>query len=305
MKLINRFFPILFLLCLSTMFYSCNKDSDTPTPTLNQVTASFAEETVNLVVGDKYTQTVTTNCPKATIEYKSSDESVATVDPLTGEVTPLAKGSTRITATVSAPEGSVDYTGSQKASYQVNVDYKVLGTVQIDFCSSFSPDLLELVTPIVSYIDKEDKHEVRLNKDICEYSKDEFTDGNEKFILENYRWAPSIVCNIYETIDFDETISIRFESNKKNIEDGRKYDLSASAGVGSVTNSFFYNGTSHTGTYTSFSIDIKVNIGDGETHDGDIYEGIAVQKYIDELVKTKQEFHVEVSKDGKIKVNGK
>ena len=98
---------------------------------------------------------------------------------------------------------------------------------------------------------------------------------------------------------------MRFESNKKSIEENRKYELSASVGVKSVNHSFFYNGTRYIGTSDYISLDIKINIGEGEAQDDDIYEGESVQKYIEKIINTKQEFRVEVSKDGKVTVNGK
>lgn len=302
MKFINRFFSMVLLMCMSTMFNSCNTDTDAP---LSPITASFSNDSVNIVIGEKFTQTITTNCSKATIVYTSSDQSVATVDPSTGKVTALAKGSTTITATVTAPKDNNEYEGTASASYQVNVDYNVLGTVKIGFGTILSPDFLELITPIVSYRDNDGEHEVRLNNETCQYVKEEYDIGGKSVENELYKWMPSIICNIYETIDFDETISMRFESNKKNIEENRKYKLSASTGVNNVEYSFSYKGALYLGTHTSISLDIKINIGDGETHDDDIYEGESVQKYIDEIVKTKQEFRVEVSKDGSVKVNGK
>lgn len=219
-------------------------------------------------------------------------------------MTAVAKGTATITATVAAPEGSTLYKGKATASYEVNVDYKVLGTAQIVFVANLSPDFLELITPVVSYRDNDGEHVVRLTKETCEYVRDEYTIDEETYVYEEYKWAPPIKCNIYQTIDFDETVSVTFESNKKEIEENREYDLSARTGVSGVSYSFSYNGKTYIGFYSSITIDITIDTGDGETHKNNIYSGESVSKYIENIVKDKKDFRVEISKDGKVKVNG-
>lgn len=60
-----------------------------------------------------------TNTGDGAVTYESSDPSVATVDPSTGKVTPVATGETTITATVSDSEG---YTYATKtASYELTL----------------------------------------------------------------------------------------------------------------------------------------------------------------------------------------
>lgn len=61
-----------------------------------------------------------TNTGDGAVTYESSDPAVATVDPSTGKVTPVATGSTTITATVSDSEG---YTYATKtASYDLTLE---------------------------------------------------------------------------------------------------------------------------------------------------------------------------------------
>lgn len=67
---------------------------------------------------------------------------------------------------------------------------------------------------------------------------------------------------------------------------------------------FSYNNNLYIISKTYLDLNININIGDGLSHIDGIYTGQSVQMYIDELVKTKQDFRVEASKDGKVKVNG-
>ncbi|MCQ2348401.1 MAG: DUF5123 domain-containing protein [Paludibacteraceae bacterium] len=82
-----------------------------PTPT-----ASFATLMKDLYPEETYTQTVTTNSTGA-VTYGSNNESVATVDPATGEVTAGAQGTATITATIAATEDFKE----TSASYTVSV----------------------------------------------------------------------------------------------------------------------------------------------------------------------------------------
>ena len=82
------------------------------------VTMNFSAETATATVGMTFTQpTLTTEPDGLTVTYTSSDPTVATVDATTGEVTPLAAGTTVITATF---EGNITY-NSAEASYTLTV----------------------------------------------------------------------------------------------------------------------------------------------------------------------------------------
>lgn len=327
MKPFYRLFFAAFIICISTMFYSCEdcdcgcgcKDCPNcnhnccmgchgtvppPPPPLMSVSASFSKDLMTIYIGETNKQSVTTNCPDAEIVYFSSDLAIATVDSSTGEVTGLSKGRATITATVTAPKGSEKYEGSCTVSYQVEVDARSLGTVSMYYGANLSSDFLELITPVVTYRDKEGEHEVRLDKQVCRYDRQEIALDDEVYVYETYRWTPEIICNMYGGIEFDETISMRFEPNKVAIDPTRQYDLHIAAGVPTIKSNFFYNGTYYINTYNHWSISLDINIGDGESHDDDIYEGESVQKYIDTIVQTKLDVRVEVSKDGKVIVNG-
>lgn len=180
-----------------------------------------------------------------------------------------------------------------------------IGKVEIGFSSVFTPDLLDLVTPIVKYKDKDGEHEVRLTKDACTHDVRDIDIDGEIFQYDRYKWAPTLVCDMFSDEDIDETISLRFESNDVAIDTEREYELYASAGVNRIDKNFSYNGTLYLGSSSYTSITIKITIGDDQSHDDDIYTGELVQKYIDELVKSPQTFHVEVSRDGNSKLNGR
>ena len=88
-------------------------------------TLTFAKTSVNAGLAEgTYTQVVTTTPADLPVTYSSSDETVATVDPSTGEATLLKKGSATITATF-AGNGSYN---SANTTYTLNVviDYAEL-----------------------------------------------------------------------------------------------------------------------------------------------------------------------------------
>ena len=90
-------------------------DNSAPT----SASISFATSARVLGTQDGKLTNVLTNTGDGKVTYASGDESVATVDPTTGEVTPLSAGTTTITATVADSEG---YTYATKtAQYELTV----------------------------------------------------------------------------------------------------------------------------------------------------------------------------------------
>lgn len=92
-------------------------------------TLVFPADAYSLNIGEKQTVTATTNST-ATIEYASSDESIATVDAVSGEVTAVAAGKVTITARVAEND---DFTAAE-ASYTLTVvdpDAKIEGTALV------------------------------------------------------------------------------------------------------------------------------------------------------------------------------
>lgn len=87
------------------------------------VTLSFGETTAAATVGTSYTKiaTATSNGQNVTvaINYSSSNQSVATVNSSTGEVTPLTEGTTTITASFG---GDNNYNAASSVSYTLTVN---------------------------------------------------------------------------------------------------------------------------------------------------------------------------------------
>lgn len=317
-----RIFLLTFIVCTCAVFYSCEDCDmdcgcgckDCPACHDNcctdcrrePITASFAKDSLEVYIGETKTQTVTTNCPDAEIVYISSNPSVASVDPTNGTVTGLTKGQATITATVKAPQTNKKFEGACAVSYQVDVDYRSVGALAIGFGISINPDLLELVTPIVTYKDGNGvQHEEYVNAENCTLHKEDVPLSNgEMYHYEMYHWSPNLKYKVYENSDLDETISVKYVSNNVLIDPEREYELYVNAGIGSVTGAISYNNNMYIISKTYLNLNININIGDGLSHIDGIYTGQSVQMFIDELVKTKQDFRVEASKDGKVKVNG-
>ena len=81
------------------------------------VEMSFPQGSYKVALGETFEAPVVTVSPEKTVSYSSSDESVATVDAETGEVTPVDYGTTTITATF---DGDDEY-NSATAEYTLTV----------------------------------------------------------------------------------------------------------------------------------------------------------------------------------------
>ena len=79
------------------------------------------ETDVTLQIGEKITRTATTISDVPVI-YTSSDESIATVDPVTGQVTAVDGGTVTITAKVEANE----YYNADAKSYKVTCEKNMI-----------------------------------------------------------------------------------------------------------------------------------------------------------------------------------
>lgn len=94
---------------------------------------SFSETTVSGVVGEAFVAPALTKATTAAVVYTSSDEAVATVNAETGEVTLLAAGETKITATAAEND---EYNGGS-ASYTLTVTTPALDVVKEPYSESF------------------------------------------------------------------------------------------------------------------------------------------------------------------------
>lgn len=94
---------------------------------------SFSETTASGVVGEAFVAPTLTKATTAAVAYTSSDEAVATVNAETGEVTLLAAGETKITATAAEND---EYNGGS-ASYTLTVTTPALDVVKEPYSESF------------------------------------------------------------------------------------------------------------------------------------------------------------------------
>ncbi len=92
------------------------------TPTCTTSNLAFADASVNqLISAGVFTKTASSLNNTTSISYTSSNETVATVNAITGEVTPLTAGTTTITATqASGTHNAVDYCAAT-ATYSLNL----------------------------------------------------------------------------------------------------------------------------------------------------------------------------------------
>lgn len=97
---------------------------------------SFSETTVSGVVGEAFVAPALTKATTAAVVYTSSDEAVATVNAETGEVTLLAAGETKITATAAEND---EYNGGS-ASYTLTVTTPALDVVKEPYSESFETE---------------------------------------------------------------------------------------------------------------------------------------------------------------------
>ena len=157
-----------------TITASCDNYEDyTGTVTLilsareEQADFKFLTGDLTMTYGDPtFTLQVSGAAEGSIVSFKSSDETVATVDPVTGEVTILKVGQTTITATASATD---DYMEG-KAAYVLTVDPKTL-TITAGSSSAYAGSVLpkmpgytvdglvdgdDLISgPILKYVDAE------------------------------------------------------------------------------------------------------------------------------------------------------
>ena len=97
---------------------------------------SFSETTASGVVGEAFVAPTLTKATTAAVAYTSSDEAVATVNAETGEVTLLAAGETKITATAAEND---EYNGGS-ASYTLTVTTPALDVVKEPYSESFETE---------------------------------------------------------------------------------------------------------------------------------------------------------------------
>lgn len=114
--------------------YNTNSSSGT-VPTVTTGTASFTNSDVKLEVGGTYTQGVTANNRSGTKTFSSSDLTVATVDPTTGEVTAVGEGTATITVAIGA---TAEYFKSGYSAAVATYSVAVTNSAKQDPTASFT-----------------------------------------------------------------------------------------------------------------------------------------------------------------------
>lgn len=89
--------------------------------TLLDAELEFSEATATVTLGQTFTAPTLSNPNGLTVTYSSSNDAIATVDPQTGEVTPVGVG----TATITASSEATDVYRAGSASYELTVESAV------------------------------------------------------------------------------------------------------------------------------------------------------------------------------------
>lgn len=109
----------MFLTSCDDILGEWSKPAPTPAPAKTAGEISYASATLKKATRDQTFIFDLTNTGDGTVTYSSSNTAVATIDAATGEVTPVAAGTTTITATVSDSES---YTYAVKSqSYELTL----------------------------------------------------------------------------------------------------------------------------------------------------------------------------------------
>ena len=109
----------MFLTSCDDILGEWSKPAPAPAPTKTAGEISYASATLKKATRDQTFIFDLTNTGDGTVTYSSSNTAVATIDAATGEVTPVAAGTTTITATVSDSES---YTYAVKTqSYELTL----------------------------------------------------------------------------------------------------------------------------------------------------------------------------------------
>lgn len=172
---------------------------------------AFSETTTTANLGEEFTAPTLSKETTAEVTYASSDESVATVDAATGEVTLVAVGTTTITAT--APENDEYSAGS--ASYTLNVAAAVLSEVNEPYEETFEMGIGSFT---IENVNLEEGLSYVWNHDSkYKYMKASAFVGGGNKVSESWLVSPTIVLSEAEVIrkvSFDQCISKYFNGTE-------------------------------------------------------------------------------------------
>lgn len=121
--------------------------------TLLDAELEFSEATATVTLGQTFTAPTLSNPNGLTVTYSSSNDAIATVDPQTGEVTPVGVG----TATITASSEATDVYRAGSASYELTVESAVPTTSATfwseDWTGAAAGDTPDAVNSAYTYTD--------------------------------------------------------------------------------------------------------------------------------------------------------
>lgn len=210
----------------------------------------------------------------------------------------LSLGTHTITAVVSGGNG-MTLTADIKSA-NLNVETKPVD-LTLTVGSSISEDLMDLVTPILTYEDAEGTHEVALCKDLYERRVTEIEEYDLRWV--SYHWGDDLKLKLKDAAK----ISLRYaERDGATYDEAKRYEISNGFSISKY--SYSYNGASHLGTISNINIDINININIGDlqpSEDDHTYSAEQAKEYVRRLCATPQEINVSIDKDGKLTINDK
>lgn len=153
--------------------------------------------------------------------------------------------------------------------------------VSIDYSASFTKDLLDFVTPVISYTDMNGTHETVIPDSDCTYQEPEFTVGGE--VVKGtpyYCWKKKI---ILKDIPVENTVTVKYvRKNSAVFDDSKSYRFAHYLSVGSVFaakgNAMLLN------TYTEITIGGKT----------ETYAGQNAEDYIDALCQMQDKLKISI-----------
>lgn len=170
-------------------------------------------------------------------------------------------------------------------------DSKKKATIKINYEAAWSQELVEFVTPILTYTDIDGGHEVTMSSSTWTEVVPEYTFNGEVVKGDPYySWTKEISLN---SVDITNVISVKFvRKENAQIDNDKTYYFSHNLGITSATVS--YGGSFIVYIQSDFSISIGTKTNE--------YKGESVNKYLEELCKTPDTKKVIIDSEGKLTV---
>ena len=170
-------------------------------------------------------------------------------------------------------------------------DSKKKATIKINYKAALSQELVEFVTPILTYTDVEGEHEVTMSSSTWTEVVPEYTFNGEVVKGDPYySWTKEISLN---SVDITNVISVKFvRKENAQIDNDKTYYFSHNLGMTSAT--VLYGGSINVYNRTDINISIGTNTNE--------YKGESACKYLEELCKTPDIMKVIIDSEGKLTV---